>query len=101
MDKEVRQPEPQPDVDPNAEALVDTDNEWQPSSQSPDDGAAANIAGKEAANNEQRRNASTIARINRNESNANILTPALTILAQWNFPHTSIIEIITVLYFTQ
>ena len=73
MDKEVRQPEPQPNEDPNAEAPVDGKNEHKPSPQPPDDSAAANIAGEEAANNEQRRNARPLAQINRNEDNANIL----------------------------
>ena len=92
VDKEVRQPELQPNKDPNAEAPVDGNNERQPSPQPPVDGAAANINGREAANNEQQRNARPLAQINRNEGNANVLTPALTILAEWNFPHTSIIS---------
>ena len=50
MDTEVRQPEPQQNKDPNAEAPVDGNNERQPSPQPPDDGAAANIVDEETMN---------------------------------------------------
>ena len=60
---------------------MDGNNERQPSPQPPDDGAAANIVDEEAANNGQPRNARPLAQINRNEGYANVLTPALTILA--------------------
>ena len=82
----------QPNKDPNAEAPVDGNNEQKPSPQPPDDDAAANLAGKEAANNKQRLNTRPPAQMNRNEGNANVLTPALTILAEWNFTHASIIS---------
>ena len=72
MDKEVRQPELQPNTDRNSEAPVDGNNERQPSPQPPDVGAAANIDGKEAANNEQQQNARPLAQINRNEGNVNV-----------------------------
>ena len=64
VDEEVRQPEPQPNKDPNAEAPVYGNNERQPSPQPPDDGAAANIAGKEADNNERQRDARPLMQIN-------------------------------------
>ena len=76
------QPEPQPNEAPVLP--VDGNNGRQPisSPQPSDDGAAAIVA----VNQEQRRNLRPLAQSNRDEGNANVLTYAYPILAEWNSP---------------